>query len=63
MNEVAKDVTDPETNVSVWKRQQAALMVRGGRRPGGAAARGEMSAKATLPLEAIGSGSDFAAFS
>lgn len=62
VNEVAKDVTDPETNVSVWKRQQAALMVRGGRRPGGTAARGDMLTKATLPLEAIGSGSDFAAF-
>ena len=37
-------------------------MVRGGRRPGGTAARGDMLTKATLPLEAIGSGSDFAAF-
>ena len=61
VNEVAKDITDPETNVSVWKRQQAALMVSGGRRPGGAA-RGDVATRATLPLEAIGSGSDFAAF-
>lgn len=61
VNEVAKDVTDPETNVSVWKRQQAALLVRGGRR-GGNGPRSDLATKTTLPLEAIGSGSDFAAF-
>jgi N-acetylated-alpha-linked acidic dipeptidase len=60
VNNVAKDITDPETNVSVWKRQQAALMVRGGRR--GGTPRADMSTQENLPIEAIGSGSDFAAF-
>ena len=61
VNEVARDITDPETNVSIWKREQAALATRGGRRPG-AAPRGDAMNRATLPLEAIGSGSDFATF-
>jgi N-acetylated-alpha-linked acidic dipeptidase len=60
INNVAKDITDPETKVSVWKRQQAALMVRGGRR--GGTPRADMSTQENLPIEAIGSGSDFAAF-
>jgi N-acetylated-alpha-linked acidic dipeptidase len=64
VNDVVKDITDPETHVSVWKRQQAALLLRGGRRPGAARAGGgnEMLKRGTLPIEAIGSGSDFAAF-
>jgi N-acetylated-alpha-linked acidic dipeptidase len=50
--------------VSVWKRQQAALLIRGGRGPNAARAGGrkEMLTRGTLPIEAIGSGSDFAAF-
>src|SRR5271165_6549816 len=28
VNNVAKDITDPETKVSVWKRQQAAMLMR-----------------------------------
>jgi N-acetylated-alpha-linked acidic dipeptidase len=64
VNDVSKDITDPETNVSIWKRQQAALLIRGGHRPGGSprAGAGDHVARPTLPLEAIGSGSDFAAF-
>jgi N-acetylated-alpha-linked acidic dipeptidase len=64
VNDVVKSVTDPETQVSVWKRQQAATILRGGRRPNPARAAGgnEMLARGTLPIEAIGSGSDFAAF-
>jgi len=30
INDVARDVTDPETKASVWNRQQAALMTREG---------------------------------
>lgn len=60
VNEVAKDITDPETNVSIWRRQQAAFLIGAGRRPGRAA--GDSIAHATLPLGAIGSGSDFATF-
>lgn len=61
VNSVTKDIVDPETNVSVWKRQQAALLVRGGRRGGGTPSQDALS-QTTLPIEAIGSGSDFAAF-
>ena len=58
VNEVAKDVTDPETNVSIWKREQAGLMARGGR-PGSRAVDPKSD---TLPIGAVGSGSDFAGF-
>ncbi len=61
VNSVAKDMVDPETKVSVWKRQQASLLVRGGRRTGGTP-NPEVLTHNTLPIEAIGSGSDFAAF-
>jgi N-acetylated-alpha-linked acidic dipeptidase len=61
VNEVAKDITDPETNVSVWKRQQAAMLIGAGRSAGRGAA-GDALSRTTIPMEAIGSGSDFAAF-
>ena len=61
VNEVEKDIVDPETNVSVWKRQQAALLAGAGRRAG--AGKGDdILKRSTLPLQAIGSGSDFGAF-
>ena len=64
VNEVAKDITDPETNGSVWKREQSALLLQGGRRGGGRrpATGNNAAAQKTLPIEAIGSGSDFGAF-
>ena len=64
VNDVAKDIVDPETNVSVWKRQQAALLLRGSRRSGAnrTGSGNDILTRGTLPLEAIGSGSDFAAF-
>jgi N-acetylated-alpha-linked acidic dipeptidase len=58
INDVAKDVTDPETKASVWKRQQAARLVRGGR-PG---ARPVDVNTDLISIGAPGSGSDFAAF-
>jgi N-acetylated-alpha-linked acidic dipeptidase len=60
VNDVAKDITDPETKVSVWKRQQAALLMGEGRRRGSGGK--DLLNRSTLPLEAIGSGSDFGAF-
>ncbi len=60
VNNVAKDVTDPETKVSVWKREQAAMLVHGGRR--GGLPNQDVLRRNTLPIEAIGSGSDFAPF-
>ncbi len=64
VNEVAKDITDPETNGSVWKRQQSALLLQGGRRGGGRrpTTGSNPAMQHTLPIEAIGSGSDFGAF-
>lgn len=55
VNDVARDVTDPETKVSVWERQYAARATRAGR--GGAAPAGDI-----IPIGAVGSGSDFQAF-
>ena len=64
VNDVAKDITDPETKQPVWKRQQSALLLQGGRRAGGRRPPGGNGAamQQTLPIEAIGSGSDFGAF-
>jgi N-acetylated-alpha-linked acidic dipeptidase len=60
VNEVAHDVTDPETNATIWKRQQAAMLARGGAgRPGSRSV--DLNA-VNLPIGAIGSGSDFATF-
>ena len=60
VNNVAKDITDPETKVSVWKRQQAAMLMRAER--GSDSSHEDVSTQNNLPIEAIGSGSDFAAF-
>ncbi len=63
VNSVTKDITDPETKESVWKRQQAALYLQGGRRPGAATAGvKDVLTRTTLPIEPIGSGSDFGPF-
>jgi N-acetylated-alpha-linked acidic dipeptidase len=65
VNEVAGAVPDPETGVSVAARQRASLMVAG--YGGGASERQRKDARlastgADLPLEALGSGSDFTPF-
>ena len=59
INDVARNVSDPETKATVWERQQAARAVR----PAGAR-RGSGSGKESdiIPIGALGSGSDFAAF-
>lgn len=59
VNDVARDVTDPETKVSVWQRQQANMLARGGGRTG---ARAVDSGSEIIPIGAPGSGSDFATF-
>ena len=58
INEVAKDVTDPETNLSVWKRAQL-RRIRDAREPH---AREELRHGGPLRLEALGSGSDYTVF-
>jgi N-acetylated-alpha-linked acidic dipeptidase len=58
VNSVARDVQDPETNESVWKRMQAATI-----RNGDARAKGEArGGRADLRIAALGSGSDFTPF-
>jgi N-acetylated-alpha-linked acidic dipeptidase len=58
VNSVAKEVPDPETGETVWKRWQAAVIARGDARLR-AEARG---ARADLRIGALGSGSDYTPF-
>ena len=62
VNNVAHDVTDPETNVPVWQRQQASMILNGGRRGSRGINADALLKRKTLPLMAIGSGSDFGVF-
>jgi N-acetylated-alpha-linked acidic dipeptidase len=57
MNGVAKDVQDPESKVSVFKRQQAYLLLHGTPKEQTQARSG-----GDLSIGALGSGSDFSAF-
>jgi len=57
VNAVAKEVEDPETKGSVWKRMQARAIVMGP-----PAARQEARARPDLRISALGSGSDYSAF-
>jgi N-acetylated-alpha-linked acidic dipeptidase len=57
VNAVAKDVEDPETKTSVWKRMQARAIATG---PAGA--RAEARTRPDLRISALGSGSDYSAF-
>lgn len=56
-NEVARDIEDPESKVSVWKRLQARIV-----RDAPAARRREARERGDLRIEALGSGSDFTPF-
>lgn len=64
VNQVATEVIDPETNVSVKKRLRSHLMVAG--YAGGSAEAKDMAKIASqggdLPIGALGSGSDFTPF-
>ena len=57
VNSVARDITDPEKNISVWKRGQAARLTMG--RPDD---RKEARTRPDLRIGALGSGSDYTAF-
>ena len=65
-NQVAADLTDPQTSVSVGARQRADLRVDGtlAGASADAIALGRIAADPTLdvPIRALGSGSDYAAF-
>ena len=63
VNQVAADVPDPETNVSVQQRLRARLEVAGYEGGGEAKAAAKEAAKGgDLPIGALGSGSDFTPF-
>ncbi|KAA2238721.1 M28 family peptidase [Chitinophaga agrisoli] len=57
MDGVARDVTDPQTKVSVYERRRAANIVMAA-----PAARKNVMEKKTLSLGALGSGSDYSPF-
>ena len=66
VNQVAGDVIDPQTGVSIGARLRAAYGVQGAEQPGNprAAALGKIAADPAkdLPIEALGSGSDYSSF-
>lgn len=57
INGVARDVEDPETGLTVWKRSQAAVI-----RTGTPTERREARERADLRIDALGSGSDYTPF-
>jgi len=57
VNAVAKEVEDPETKGSVWKRMQARALAMGPQ-----SARNEARSRPDLRIGALGSGSDYSAF-
>jgi N-acetylated-alpha-linked acidic dipeptidase len=57
INDVARDIPDPEAGVTVWKRAQARTIARGS-----PAARDEARSRADLRIGALGSGSDYTPF-
>jgi N-acetylated-alpha-linked acidic dipeptidase len=61
VNGVARDITDPEKNISVWKRSQAQRLTSP-RRPDAQQDRREARTRADLRIGALGSGSDYTAF-
>jgi N-acetylated-alpha-linked acidic dipeptidase len=56
-NELARDVPDPQTKVSVWQRLRASQMVNGS-----ANERREARERADVRIYALGSGSDYTPF-
>jgi N-acetylated-alpha-linked acidic dipeptidase len=60
MNSVAKDIDDPESKLTVWKRMQDREIANGGGRGGGSP--NEARSRADLRIGALGSGSDYTAF-
>jgi len=65
VNQVADGVADPETNVSIRERLRARMLVEGSGKDAKAKAKDEAKLAALggdLPIEALGSGSDYSAF-
>ena len=59
INEVARDVTDPETGISVLDRRRALDITLAGKN---SKSKKELLAKKTISIGALGSGSDFSPF-
>jgi N-acetylated-alpha-linked acidic dipeptidase len=57
INNVARDIDDPETKGSVWKRMQARALVNTAPGP-----RAEVRSRTDLRIGALGSGSDYSPF-
>ncbi len=57
INNVARDIDDPETKESVWKRMQARALVTTAPGP-----RAEVRSRADVRIGALGSGSDYSPF-
>ncbi|HEY8747799.1 MAG TPA: transferrin receptor-like dimerization domain-containing protein [Tepidisphaeraceae bacterium] len=57
LNAVARDITDPEKNVSVWKRNQARLLTSEN-----AEAKKEARSRSDQRIAPLGSGSDYSVF-
>lgn len=57
INEVGRDIPDPQTKLSVWERARAQQMVNGS-----PAQRAELASRADLRIGALGSGSDYTPF-
>jgi N-acetylated-alpha-linked acidic dipeptidase len=57
INNVARDIDDPETKESVWKRMQARALVTVAPGP-----RAEVRSRADVRIGALGSGSDYSPF-
>src|SRR5207302_4656592 len=63
VNTVARDITDPEKNISVWKRSQARrLQPENMRNAEDRDAKREARSRSDLRIGALGSGSDYTAF-
>ena len=62
INAVARDIADPESNVSVWKRAQLQRIAGEGRMTAAQPDRAEARTRPDLRIGALGSGSDYTAF-
>jgi N-acetylated-alpha-linked acidic dipeptidase len=58
INQVAREVTDPEKNISVWQRKQLKRIAEAS----SGEERERLRSRSTWPIEALGSGSDYTAF-
>lgn len=57
INDVSRTIGDPQTKSTVWERARAARFVNGT-----PALRKEISARSDMPIDALGSGSDYTPF-